>query len=250
MSTFEELTPAKQLQVLKRRIGGYRTAFNTKIKSGTALAKQAIGPPAMHSDTVAQQLGQRMAELDEPFNKLKAVLQDIISRVETDDDDSDFQHYTKYLNDLISELDEAKQFITSALEAVGEQPKTNSIVAPSDSSSESNDGGSGGAPRTRRRRPKACSDLRPDKLTKDTKPAQFQTWMRSLIAYWDSSHFAYSTPATQHEYLQKVVDKGLMQLIEKNIKNDMPVVPIEDKPELGSVLDLLKAECLARHPMV
>ena len=82
-----------------------------------------------------------MAELDEPFNKLKAVLQDIISRVETDDDDSDFQHYTKYLNDLIFELDEAKQFITSALEAVGEQPKTNSIVAPSDSSSKSDDGG-------------------------------------------------------------------------------------------------------------
>ena len=84
MSTFEELTPAKQLQVLKRRIGGYRTAFNTKIKSGTALAKQAIGPPAMHSDTVAQQLGQRMAELDEPFNKLKAVLQDIIQKANKD----------------------------------------------------------------------------------------------------------------------------------------------------------------------
>ena len=41
-----------------------------------------------------------------------------------------------------------------------------------------------------------------------------------------------------------------MQLIEKNIKSDMQVVPIEDKPELGSVLDLQKAECLARHPMV
>ena len=27
-------------------------------------------------------------------------------------------------------------------------------------------------------------------------------------------------------------------------------IDIEDKPELGSVLDLLKAECLARHPMV
>ena len=47
-----------------------------------------------------------------------------------------------------------------------------------------------------------------------------------------------------------VVDKGLMQLIEKKIKNEMPVVPIEDKLELSSVLDLLKAECLARHPLV
>ena len=249
--SFEELTPAKQLQVLKRRIGGYRTAFNTKVTGGTALAKQAIGPPAMHSDTVAQQLAQRMAELDEPFNKLKATLQDIIKRVETDDDEKDFLHYNEYLNKIISELDEAKQYITEAIEAVGEQSKANSVVvAPSDSSSESDDGGGGGAARTRRRRPKACSDLRPDKLTKDTKPAQFQTWMRSHIAYWDASHFAHSTPATQHEYLRKVVDKGLMQLIEKNIKNDMPVVPIEDKPELSSVLDLLKAECLARHPMV
>ena len=76
--SFEELTPAKQLQVLKRRIGGYCTAFNTKVSGGTALAKQAIGPPAMHSDTVAQQLPQCMAELDEPFNKLTATLQDII----------------------------------------------------------------------------------------------------------------------------------------------------------------------------
>ena len=94
-------------------------------------------------------------------------------------------------------------------------------------------GGGSSAARTCRRRPKACSNLRPEKLTKDPKPAQFQRWMRSLIAYWDASHFAYSTPATQHEYLRKVVDKGLMQLIEKNIKNDMPVVPIEDKPELS-----------------
>ena len=80
--SFEELTPAKQLQVLKRRIGGYRTAFNTKVTGGTALAKQAIGPPAMHSDTI-EQLAQHMAELYEPFNKLKATLQDIIKRVET-----------------------------------------------------------------------------------------------------------------------------------------------------------------------
>jgi len=192
-----------------------------------------------------------LAELDEPFNKLQAVLQDIITRVETDDADAGFQHYNEYLNKLTSELDEAKQYITSAIEAVGKQPKANSIVAPSDSSGESsNDGGGSGNARTRRRRPKACSDLHPDKLTKDTEPAQFQTWMRSLIAYWNASHFEYSTPATQHEYLWKIVDKGLMQLIEKNIKNDMPVVPIENKPELGSVLDLLKAECLAMHPMV
>ena len=81
--SFEQLTPAKQLQVLKRRIGGYCTAFNTKVSGGTALAKQAIGLPAMHSDTIAQQLAQHMAELYEPFNKLKATLQDIIKRVET-----------------------------------------------------------------------------------------------------------------------------------------------------------------------
>ena len=143
MATFEELTPAKQLQVLKRRIGGYRTAFNTKVTGGTALAKQAIGPPAMHSDTVAQQLAQRMAELDEPFNKLKATLQDIIKRVETDDDEKDFLHYNEYLNKIISELDEAKQYITSAIEAVGKQPKANLIVAPSDSSGERDDALSG-----------------------------------------------------------------------------------------------------------
>ena len=41
-----------------------------------------------------------------------------------------------------------------------------------------------------------------------------------------------------------------MLLIENSIKPDMPVLPIEEKPELGSVLDLLSAECLARHPMV
>ena len=126
--SFEQLTPAKQLQVLKRRIGGYCTAFNTKVSGGTALAKQAIGPPAMHSDTVAQQLAQRMAELDEPFNKLKATLQDIIKRVETDDDEKDFLHYNEYLNKIISELDEAKQYITEAIEAVGEQSKANSVV--------------------------------------------------------------------------------------------------------------------------
>ena len=108
MPAFEELAPQAQLQLLKRRISGYKTNFNVKLKGGSELAKQVIGPPALHSPIVEEQLRQRLADLEEPYGKLKTTLDLIISRVEGDDDAKEFDHYVKYMADLTTEFDDCK----------------------------------------------------------------------------------------------------------------------------------------------
>ena len=47
---------ANELKILKKRISGYRTAFNTKAKSAVALVKLVRGPPVLKTSTAIKQL--------------------------------------------------------------------------------------------------------------------------------------------------------------------------------------------------
>ena len=89
-----EPTKAAQLQAVKRRLGGFRTAFNTKLKGGTELAKQAIGPPPLKAPVVATQLSIYQAEIGAHYEKIRETIESIQSLTEDDDDESGYTHYT------------------------------------------------------------------------------------------------------------------------------------------------------------
>ena len=182
MPAFEDLTPEGQISVLKRRIGGFRKVLNTKMKGGYSLAKQAIGLPSLYSLPVATQLQQRLLELDEPYDNLKTTLVAIINRVEADADRSNYDYYTKYLNTLNTELDDCRSYITIALGTVSATPSSSNAADEEELGTEGGGDGSA-ATKVRAVKPKAVRDLQPEKLMKETKPAQFQIWTRSLRAY-------------------------------------------------------------------
>lgn len=164
MPDFKDLTPENQVAVLKRRIGGFRKALNTKMKSGKTLAKQAVGPPVIYALPVAKQLHQRLDELVEPYDNLKTTLVAIINRVEGDEDNKNFDYYTEYLNDINTEYDDCRSFITLALGTVSATPTAS--IAADDEMLDSTGGGDGSAAaaKVREVRPKAVRDLQPEKL--------------------------------------------------------------------------------------
>ena len=129
MPAFEDLNPQAQLLLLKRRISSFKTNFNVKLKGGSELAKQVIGPPALHSPIIEEQLRQCLADLEEPYGKLKTILDLIISRVEGDDDPKEFDHYVKYMADLTTEFDDCKSFIAIALSTTINKTEDPSVPA-------------------------------------------------------------------------------------------------------------------------
>ena len=82
MPDFKDLTPEGQITVLRRRIGSFHKALNTKLKSGHSLSKQAIGPLILYSLPIAKQVQQLLDELNESYDNLKTTLVAIINRVE------------------------------------------------------------------------------------------------------------------------------------------------------------------------
>ena len=59
---------ANGLQRLKKRISGFRTAFNVKIRSADALVRLVQGPPLLKTPTVVSQLKERLTELRDALN--------------------------------------------------------------------------------------------------------------------------------------------------------------------------------------
>ena len=118
-----EPTKAAKLQAVKRRLGGFRTAFNTKLKGGHELAKQAFGPPPLKSPIVATQLSIYLSEIGVPYEKIRETIESILQLTEDDDDDTSYQHYSDYLSNVTREYDEVRNYITLALDSMVEQKK-------------------------------------------------------------------------------------------------------------------------------
>ena len=95
---------------------------------------------------------------------------------------------------------------------------------------------SDGGATTRRKaaRPGAVSELKPEKLKSNAKAAEFQVWKRRLMAYWNASNFVLYDTNTQQQCLEQTVETRLMGLIRPSMKADVPVLPIDGHPELGS----------------
>ena len=60
-----------ELSVLKKRIGGFRKHFNTKIKAANSLVKLIYGPPVLKTPIVVTQLQERLAECTQCVQKLR-----------------------------------------------------------------------------------------------------------------------------------------------------------------------------------
>ena len=246
----EATTKAAKLQKTKRRLSGFRTAFNTKMKGGFDLAKQAIGPPPLRSTVMVNQLNQRMAEIAVPYGNIKETIESILALIENDDDETAFNHYTEYLATVTTEYDQVRDYITVALDSIVEKPIKNEISIVDEEEEDDTPVVADGSSTAKRVVVKAVTELKPFKLNSEHEPAQFLSWSRSLKAYFDASNFCHLAVSTQLEYLRKVVDSTLMMVIDPSIGEDTPVFNVPDQPELGSIMDLLTTEMLSRHSIV
>ena len=82
MSTLFDVVKAKS------RISGYTTSLNAKITSAEQLADQVLGPPILKSELVCDQLNKRLAEVQEAWDKLSFLLDQVIQFYEDNPDES------------------------------------------------------------------------------------------------------------------------------------------------------------------
>ena len=214
-----------ELGVLKRRVAGFRTAFNKKINSASQLAKGVLDPPINRAPVVITQLQAYLAEIATSYNQLQQVLQSIIDLVIQEEDEKPVNHYMEYLAAVTDSYEDARAELVMALAEVEKQPVV--VVAREDDSEHSDDEGSiaSGSRRSRSPPPKSCTDLKPDKLQKHFKPIQFAAWRRKLTVWFEASRFAKLHVSCQQEYLRSCVADGLMALIEPDIASTTPIFP-------------------------
>ena len=239
---------ATELQVLKRRVAGFRTAFNNKVKTSNNLSDGVMGPPVNRAPVVLLQLQTYLKEVTSSYDQLNKVLSQILDLVITDDDSQQYDHYSEYVTKVTKEYEEIRAKLTITLAAV-EKPID---VAPQEDSSDSDSDSTSGA-RSRRTRsppPKSCTDLKPDKLQKHYKPAQFAAWLRKLKVWFEASRFAKLHISCQQEYLRGCVADSLMALIEPDIGADSPVFPLDDFADMVAIVDLLEQEITSRNPIM
>ena len=106
---------ATELQILKKRISGFRTAFNTKLRAADSLVKLVLGPPLLKTSTVVTQLHERQTECTESVVKLQGTVEAILSIVEKDDDKLSYDHYVKYLDAVNGEYEGVRNDIITTL---------------------------------------------------------------------------------------------------------------------------------------
>ena len=241
-----EFPAAKQLSIYKKRIGGLRAPVNERIRAAQRLAAQAIGPPVLSTPIISDQLNIKLKGIDEAYAKLEANIDSILDIVEADDDTTEFDYYTDYIAKCDKQREECREAVTNALIAVSAP-----IAAPiAEGDLDESDSDGGATTRRKAARPRAVSELKPEKLKSNAKAAEFQVWKRRLMAYWNASNFALYDTNTQQQCLEQRVETRLMGLIRPSMKADMPVLPIDGHPELGSVMALLSDECEAKNPVV
>ena len=239
---------ATDLQVLKRRVAGFRTAFNNKIKSSGNLSDGVLGPPINRAPVVVLQLQNYLKEVKSSYDQLHKVLSQILDLVITDDDSKQYDHYNAYISTVAEEYEEIRVRLTVTLATI-EKPVV--VAPPVDSSDSDSDSTSGGrSKRGRSPPPKSCTDLKPDRLQKHYKPAQFAAWLRKLKVWFEASRFAKLHNSCQQEYLRGCVADSLMQLIEPDVGAESPVFPLDDFADMVAIVDLLEAEITSRNPIM
>ena len=153
---------ATELQVLKRRVAGFRTAFNNKVKSSGNLSDGVLGPPINRAPVVVLQLQTYLKEVKSSYDQLHKVLSQILDLVITDDDPKQYDHYSEYISKVAEEFEDIRSRLTVTLATV-DKPV---VVAPQEDSSDSDSDSSSGVRRYRVMSPrcKRCSELKRDWL--------------------------------------------------------------------------------------
>ena len=241
-------TTATDLAVLKRRVAGFRTAFNNKVKTSGNLSAGVMGPPINRAPIVVLQLQTYLKEVTSSFNQLNKVLSQILALVVTDEDSKQFDHYSEYVTAVTEIFEDTRSELTLTLSTI----ETPVIVASKEDSSDNEIDSASGARSTRTRSPppKSCTDLKPDKLQKHYKPAQFAAWLRKLKVWFEASRFARLHVSCQQEYLRGCVADSLMALIEPDVAADSPVFPIDEFADVVAIVDLLDTEITSRNPIM
>ena len=238
---------ATELQVLKRRVAGFRTAFNNKLKASDSLSDGVMGPPINRAPVVVLQLQTYLKEVASSFNQLNKVLLQILDLVVTDENSQQYDHYSEYVSKVTGEYEDIRAKLTMTLAAV---EKPIDVAPKGDSSDSDSDSTSGGSRRARSPPPKSCTDLKPDKLQKHYKPAQFAAWLRKLKVWFEASRFTKLHVSCQQEYLRGCVADSLMALVEPDVGADSPVFPLDDFADVVAIVDLLEAEITSRNPIM
>ena len=157
-----------ELQVLKRRISGFRTAFNNKKKAADKLIAGVNGPPINRAPIVISQLKAYLKELQGHYKQLCDVLSAILDIVIKEENQEPFNHYTTYLETVSQIYEDTRESLTFTL-ALVESPITPKGKADSEDDSDSDAAGSaaGGSRRARSPPPKALliSNQRSSKRT-------------------------------------------------------------------------------------
>ena len=107
----------------KSRISGYTTSLNNKITRAENLVDQVLGPPVLKSETVCVQLNQRIAEVQEAWEKLDSLLDQVINYyIENPEDSagakpktSGADHYISYRGDKSVKYDECRSKLIMAI---------------------------------------------------------------------------------------------------------------------------------------
>ena len=239
---------ATELAVLKRRVAGFRTAFNNKVKTSGNLSTGVMGPPINRAPVVVLQLQAYLKEVTSSYDQLNKVLSQILNLVITDDDSKQYDHYSDYVATVTEIFEDIRSRLTITLAAV---EKPIDVVPQGDSTDSDSDSTSGArSKRARSPPPKSCTDLKPDKLGKHFKPAQFAAWVRKLKVWFEASRFAKLHISCQQEYLRGCVADSLMALIEPDIAAASPVFPMDDFADVVAIVDLLDTEITSRNPIM
>ena len=93
------------------------------------------------------------------------------------------------------------------------------------------------------RRPRADETLRPDKLTLDYTPAEFEDWKEKFRAFHSTSGFDVLAPNNQQAYLYACVDKGLAVKLRAVTDANTTIF------DANGMMDILDEEFMHQYPL-
>ena len=180
-------------------------------------------------------LEESMETLTEKINRTLRALDELSNTVNADDDLEDHERLDigNKITDEYNELDTRKQDSTIAyLTEISfiRQAVTNTAPPGPPPPPALNPG----QPRPPSR---PVDALKPDKLTKNTAPVEFNSWCDRFRAYYDASGFVNLNVSTQQAYVYALLDEYLTQILRGKVDAQTPIFG-----DAGSVLAYLEEE--------
>ena len=169
-----------EVQILKRKLPGFRTSLNNKSKSALLLAQQVKGPPVNRAPIMLSQLKSQLSDITTTYQKMVEIIDEILSMVVKDDDQSQFTHYTGYKETVSNDFEDTRLQLTLTIALIEKIPEkiVEETVVDSGDDDDDEEGGSGNKTAAPIVRARAVTDLKPFVLKRSHKPTQFAVWAR------------------------------------------------------------------------